>query len=269
MVWDIIFSVINMYIFRIQDNWLQKAGSGPLGPVPRYYNLFYFPTSVNIISGDEIVETKPGACVLSAPRQQRGFCFPEDTIMQWFHADEQLGELIQQYDIPLGCVLYPDNPAFIPELFRKMYREFNMNNPYREELMDGYTRELLIKLSRSIYSASTLSQIDRKEQEKLQQLRYRIISNPERRWTVEEMAKSVSLSVSRFHAVYKQLFGGSPMKDVIAAKVELAKSLLLMEENMTVSEVTERLGYRNQQHFIRQFKATTGLTPGDYRMNNR
>ena len=175
----------------------------------------------------------------------------------------------QQYDIPLGCVLYPDNPAFIPELFRKMYREFNMNNPYREELMDGYTRELLIKLSRSIYSASTLSQIDRKEQEKLQQLRYRIISNPERRWTVEEMAKSVSLSVSRFHAVYKQLFGRSPMKDVIAAKVELAKSLLLMEENMTLSEVTERLGYKNQQHFIRQFKATTGLTPGDYRMNNR
>ena len=258
-----------MYICRIQEKWLQKAGSGPFGPVPRYYNLFYFPTPVNIICGDETVQTKPGACVLSAPQQQRGFYFPEDTVMQWFHADEQLGDLIRQFDIPLGCVLYPENPGFISELFRKMYREFNMNTPYREELMEGYTRELLIKLPRAVHTASVSDSIDRKEQEKLQKLRYRIISNPEQRWTVEEMAKSISLSVSRFHTVYKQMFGRPPMKDVIAAKVEMAKSLLLMEENMTISEITERLGYKNQQHFIRQFKAVAGLTPGAYRINNK
>ena len=189
--------------------------------------------------------------------------------MQWFHAEKEIGELIQKYEIPLNCVFYPENPGFIPEMFRKMYKEFGLQNPHREELMDGYTRELMIKLSRSIQQCTSSAGISWKDQEKMQQLRYKVLSSPEQKWTVEGMARSVSLSVSRFHAVYKQMFDSSPMKDVIDSKIDLAKSLLLMEENLTLHEVTERLGYKNQQHFIRQFKSATGLTPGAYKKCNR
>ena len=258
-----------MYIFRIQHNWLQKAGSGPLGAVPGYYNLFYFPTPVNIANDEMTIRTKPNACILSAPGYYRGFSFSEDTVMQWFHAEKEIGELIRQYDIPLNCVFYPEKPGFVPELFRKMYKEFHLNDTHREELMDGYTRELLIKLSRSIKHKTSAAGLNWKEKEKMQNLRYAIATNPEHKWTVEEMAKSVSLSVSRFHAVYKQMFHSSPMKDVIDGKIDLAKSLLLMEEDLTLSEVAERVGYKNQQHLIRQFKAATGLTPGAYKMNSR
>ena len=89
------------------------------------------------------------------------------------------------------------------------------------------------------------------------------------KWTVEEMAKMASLSPSRFHAVYKLLFGCAPMQDVIRAKMDLAKTILLMEDKPTLSQVAERLGYKNAQHFIVQFKAATGMTPGSYRRNNR
>lgn len=258
-----------MYIFRIQHNWIQKAGSGPLGAVPGYYNLFYFPTPVDIVNGDMTIRTEPNACILSAPGYYRGFCFSEDTVMQWFHADKKIEELIRKYDIPLNCVFYPENPAFVPEMFRKIYKEFHLNDPHREELMDSYTREFLIKLSRSIKRRESSPEINWKEKEKMQHLHYRITTNPEHKWTVEEMAKSVSLSVSRFHAVYKQMYNSSPMKDVIDGKIDRAKSLLLMEEDLTLSEVAERVGYKNQQHLIRQFKAATGLTPGAYKMSSR
>lgn len=240
-----------------------------MGAVPRYYNLFYFPTPVDIVNADQTIRTKPNACVLSAPGHYRGFCFSEDTVMQWFHAEKEIETLIQKYEIPLNCVFYPENPGFIPEMFRKMYKEFHIRDSHREELMDGYTRELLIKLSRSIQRGYSAAGISRKEQETIQQLRWEILSHPERKWTVAEMAKTVLLSPSRFHAVYRQLFGSSPMKDVIDGKIDLAKSLLLMDEDLTLCQVTERLGYKNQQHFIRQFKAATGLTPGAYRKCNR
>lgn len=258
-----------MYVFRVQYNWQQKAGSGPMGAVPSYYNLFYFPTPVDIINGEMTIRTKPNACVLSAPGYYRGFCFSEDTTMHWFHAEKEIKELIDQYQVPLNCVFYPENPGFVAELFRKIQKEFYQSNPYREELIDGYTRELLIKLSRSIHGSVSGHSISSNEQKKLQQLRLEMLSHPDRVWTVEEMAHTVSLSPSRFHAVYKQLFGSSPMKDVIDAKVELAKTLLLMEEDLTLRDVTERLGYKNQQHFIRQFKAATGLTPGAYKKGIR
>lgn len=41
------------------------------------------------------------------------------------------------------------------------------------------------------------------------------------------------------------------------------------ENKPTLAEVAERLGYKSTQHFILQFKAATGMTPGAYRKNNR
>lgn len=258
-----------MYVCRIQHNWEQKAGSCITGAVPKYYNFFHFPTPVNITIQGETAQTKPNACILSAPRQQRCFFFPEHTTLNWLHAETEIESLLEQYEIPVNCLFYPENPGFIPELFRKMRKEFCLGDPYREEMLDGYTRELLIKLSRSIRCDFLKTFLSSKQQKMMQQLRWEVLSHPEKRWTVAEMAKAVALSPSRFHAVYKQMFGVSPMKDAIDGKIDLAKSLMVMEENLTVSAVAERLGYKNQQHFIRQFKAVTGLTPGAYRISNR
>ena len=128
--------------------------------------------------------------------------------------------------------------------------------------------ELLIKLSRSIQEKPLAADINSKEAKLLQELRWQLLSKPEKNWTVEEMAKEVSLSVSRFHAVYKAMFGVSPIKDLIGAKVEQAKSVLLMDREATMISVAEKLGYKNQYHFIRQFKSVTGITPGAYRNEN-
>ena len=103
------------------------------------------------------------------------------------------------------------------------------------------------------------------EGRRMRDLRFQMLSHPEKNWTVEDLAKQVSLSPSRYHALYKKLFGSSPMKDVINAKIDMAKTILLSDETTTLPVVAQRLGYKSHYHFIRQFKAVTGLTPGVYR----
>ena len=255
-------------ILRVQHNWLQKAGSCISQPVQSYYNFFYFPTPVDIMVNGELVRTQPNACVFSAPTAPRGFYFFEDTKMHWIHAYTQIAPLLEEYKIPLNCIFYPSNPGFISDMIRKMRLEILADNPYQSDMMDSYTREFLINLSRSV-SGNTLPDISIAEQKKMYSLRWKILSELERKWTVTDMADMASLSPSRFHAVYKAIFDSSPMKDVINAKIDSAKTLLLMDENPTLSEVAERLGYKNQQHFISQFKNTTGMTPGVYRKNNK
>ena len=83
------------------------------------------------------------------------------------------------------------------------------------------------------------------------------------------MAEMASLSPSRFHAVYKALYGTSPLQDMIEAKINYACSLLLTNESLTLPAIAELLGYNDQYHFIRQFKAVTGQTPGAYRKSQR
>lgn len=188
--------------------------------------------------------------------------------MNWTHNDVSIAPLLEQYELPIGEVFYPANPSFIADLFRRIKREFYSDNLYKERVLDGYMEELLIKLSRSIQPETLGHNIDRKEAKLLQELRWQILSKPEQNRTVEEMAKTVSLSPSRLHAVYKAMFGVSPVKDLINAKVEQAKSILLMDRDATMISVAEKLGYNNQYHFIRQFRSVTGITPGTYRKEN-
>ena len=257
-----------MLIVRIQQNWHQEAGSSLAGAVPKYFNFFHFIGPVDIPVNGQLVRTKPNACIISRPMQKRGFSFFEDSTMNWTHNDVSIEPLLEQYSLPIGEVFYPANPGFISDLFRRIKREFYSDNLYKERLLDSYMEELLIKLSRSIQPEPAGAGVNSKEAKLLQELRWQILSRPEQNRTVEEMAKEVSLSASRFHAVYKAMFGTSPVKDLITAKVEQAKTILLMDRDATLSNVAEKLGYKNQYHFIRQFKAVTGITPGAYRKEN-
>ena len=135
--------------------------------------------------------------------------------------------------------------------------------------MECYLREFLIQFSRSMQATPVQPPIARSDRIKFRNIRQQVLSHCEQKWTVAEMAKLAALSPSRFHAVYKALFGTSPIQDVIEAKMRYAKSLLLSGEYMTLPEVAEKLGYHDQYHFIRQFKENTGITPGAYRRENR
>ena len=185
--------------------------------------------------------------------------------MNWMHNFVEIEPLLKKYGIPLNTVFYPSNPSFISDLFRKIYREFNGNAPFREDLVDGYVEELFIKLSRAIRTNVPYIPLSTDEQKKLRAIRQQIHDRPEHRWMVAELAEMAHLSPSRFHAVYKSMFGVSPMADVIEAKIDRAKAVLILNSETSVQTFAEQLGYSNTYHFIRQFKSVTGVTPGAFR----
>lgn len=149
-----------------------------------------------------------------------------------------------------------------------MQQEFSADDPYREDLLDHWVQMFLILLSRSIGDTAPLSAIDRSDHRNIREVRHQVLSMPQKKWTVAEMAAMASLSPSRFHDVYRSVFGTSPLRDVIEAKVEYAKSLLLTQRDLPLPQVAELLGYNDQYHFIRQFRTQTGITPGAYRKAN-
>lgn len=258
-----------MYINKIQYNWKREAGADIVGPVWNYYNLFCFPEPVDVEVDGVLIHTRPNACIFTEPKHPRGFYFPKDTSIHWLHAYKEAAQLLHEYKIPRNCVFYPEDPELVAELFRKLMLEFRSDRPYRDQMLSAYTQALVIALSRGEHSKNTSLHNRSANHGKLRALRSEILSCPEKRWSVPEMAQQVSMSPSRFHAVYKAAFGVSPMKDVVRGKIDCAKSMLILDEHITLSVVAEKLGYTNQYHFIRQFKEVTGMTPGAYRNKNR
>ena len=259
-----------MYLHSVRHDWPETAGftlSRPQGL--SYYTFLHFSVPVQIKVGGEVIQTRPGACIFYGVDAPQWFCSPEPLIHNWMHPGVELAPLLQQFQIPENTVLYPSDTAFISGLFQRLEREFYSENPYRQELIDGYIMEFLIKFHRGLHTQSQGEPLSRQTREKLRGVRRTVLSHPEKRWTVAQMAQLASLSPSRFHALYKAQFSTSPLQDAIAAKINYAQSVLLSDEQPTLSEVAEKLGYHDQYHFIRQFKAVTGKTPGAYRREMR
>lgn len=251
-----------------QHEWLFKAGASREGAVQKYYNFFHFPTPIEINIDGKRIMTRPNACVFTEPMVPRGFYFTDDTTTNWIHAYTDIKPLIEKYEIPVNCVVYPRNTGFIPEIFQKMMQELYLDDSYKDEMLDIYANEFLVKLSREIHELKKRP-ISKAYYKKMRNVRDTIISQPEKNWTVAEMARIAFLSPSRFHAIYKAVFGISPYDDLLNTRIDLAKTMLLSDSNPTILEVAERLGYKNEYHFIRKFKEIVGMTPGNFRKSRK
>lgn len=88
--------------------------------------------------------------------------------------------------------------------------------------------------------------------------------NPERDWTVQELAHQVAMSRSAFAARFTRLVGEPPLSYVTRWRMQKAASLL-REGNATIAQIAEAVGYDSEAAFSKAFKRALGSAPGAYR----
>ena len=89
-------------------------------------------------------------------------------------------------------------------------------------------------------------------------------TNLHRPITRTDLAHVAGLSSTRFHYVFKQVFGLAPMAWLRLLRMQEAQRLLV-EGNLGVRAVALSCGFADPFHFSRQFKATCGCPPLAYR----
>lgn len=81
---------------------------------------------------------------------------------------------------------------------------------------------------------------------------------------LSELADKYHFNHSYLTKTFKKQKGISPLKLINTLRMEDAKELLQNEE-LSIREISEMLGFSNQHYFSRMFKETTGQTPMEYR----
>jgi transcriptional regulator GlxA family with amidase domain len=82
--------------------------------------------------------------------------------------------------------------------------------------------------------------------------------------TLNDMARAVNLTSFHFCHLFKAQTGSSPAKYLKSLRLERARELL-ETTFLSVKEIRSLVGLNDESHFARDFRATYGLTPQQYR----
>ncbi len=217
---------------------------------------------------DKIRLCGAGSCILYSPGSYQYLkALPDGLIHDWVHLSPDTLSLFEEYGIFPETVYELTDDKFVTSIFRELELESINPRTRSEELCELKWRELLIRMSRAA-DAKTPETVSPNLHAAMSELREKIHLDYRKDWTVREMANSVHLSPSRFHAVYKTVFGLSPKNDLLITRLEHAKRFLT-DDSRTVTTVAEMTGYDNVYHFIRAFKKFCGKTPSEYRAGHK
>ncbi|HJU42914.1 MAG TPA: helix-turn-helix transcriptional regulator [Vicinamibacterales bacterium] len=91
-----------------------------------------------------------------------------------------------------------------------------------------------------------------------------IAANPQRGWTVAELAAHVHLSTGQFRRLFTAEVGKSPIDYLRHDRLARAAHLL-RSSHRRVSDIMRAVGISDPSHFARDFKAKFGTSPIEYR----
>ena len=91
-----------------------------------------------------------------------------------------------------------------------------------------------------------------------------IHGKPEQAWTVESLAEQCCMSRSKFATLFSNIVGETPLAYLQQYRFRLA-SQHLREGQLSIQQISHRVGYSSETAFSQTFKRLFDLTPSQYR----
>lgn len=95
-----------------------------------------------------------------------------------------------------------------------------------------------------------------------------IQDNREKKITLESLSEHFNISPSHLSRLFSKAYHISPINYLIHSRIAYSTEYLL-KSDLTITEISERVGYDNPTHFSNMFAKRIGCTPGEYRERNR
>jgi transcriptional regulator GlxA family with amidase domain len=82
--------------------------------------------------------------------------------------------------------------------------------------------------------------------------------------SIVTLASNACMSLSKFRKLFQHIYGQNVYDYHLNARIEYAKKLLL-ENELTITQIAYKVGFSHHQSFIKTFMKYTQLSPNTYR----
>ena len=145
----------------------------------------------------------------------------------------------------------------VEEIFRKI-KEYEQNEAYGKWILISGIIELLVYLNK--YSSENIPAASGAVSRAVEYIN----SNIERNITIDEICAEIHMSKYYFCRQFKKATDTTIMKYILKTRIVMAKNMLL-NENLTITEISNRCGFSSVSYFSRVFKEETGISPLNYK----
>ena len=211
-------------------------------------------------SGKEYFLTS-GGFILYFPNEPQKYRFPKDcnTFTCWLHfAGTAIMEIFADLNLKSGVYTMQKNKT-VSTIFNKIITFYSLGNTKYELQANACLLNLISVLSLNEtekYSTAYPDFI-------IDAVKY-IHLHWQKTVSISDLAEISGLSKSRFTHIFKEYTGVSPLLYITNVKIEKAKEFLL-NTDMSITDVSETVGYDDAFYFSRVFKKYTGKSPRNYR----
>lgn len=156
----------------------------------------------------------------------------------------------------------------LSQLGRSLATELTDESPGREIVLTALVEQVVVHLLRHYANIrrseelelSRVGLIDRRIRRSVELMHAQL----EQDLSLKEIAAASYLSPFHFVRVFKKLTGTTPHAYLASIRTSRAQ-LLLAESDLSVTEISSRVGYASPSHFSKAFRRATGLTPRAFR----
>ena len=227
------------------------------------YTFVQFHNAVDIFYEGKWQKAEAGSIIMYAPESKQLWKSTDTVLLHdWFHADSRIEPIFKKFGFETDRLYHTCKMDEISKVIGELeYNQFG-DSKYKNDYFEAKLAELFILISMGA-DQKRVASIDPELKSRIRRVRNEAFLNLSEPNDVPSLAKKAAVSSPHFYSVYKTLFGISPAKDLLNARIHRAKSLLL--QGVSVSAVADQVGFASEYQFIRSFKKLVGITPGAYK----
>jgi len=169
-----------------------------------------------------------------------------------------------------------ENFSHFSHMFEKMLSESAAKERYYYNMINVYLYELLVEIIREKLCFTKSRVIDEMEPilkkeivhgVNVKNLRTYIWENYSNIISLDDLSMLASINKTTLICIFKELYGTTPIQYINRIRLQKSEELLI-NTNISISEISEMVGFQSIHYFSRYFKQKKRCTPMEFRMRN-
>lgn len=213
-------------------------------------------------------ELMPKALLEQAMEGMKSYSYPKvmESLSQWMlvaYHNQMTKREVQQELLNFFYRLLSDCPAYIPVISRSKFTDYDVF--YKIENSRSLARlqkELFAAVSH--YIEACINASSDRELHIIQKAKRYIGDNFADNITLSDVARHVFLHSNYFSTLFRNSTGITFREYLRQVRIKRAKELMDNADGR-IYEIAAAVGYNDSAHFVRAFKAVTGMSPNEYK----